>query len=155
MLLSNEEIRSAQGIPTKGFLLMQSIAHSFVLRQDGFELSACYCAAKVIKSQIIFRPIQNKTIMENINHIAVVPNNRLRHRKKEGELLGQTSNKKPVRMQGMEITSKPLALNAASMLKLSRLCMARCEPQPGQSNPVKYLKGHFGKQSVLAGSKSW
>lgn len=45
----------------------------------------------------------------------------------------------------MEITSKPLALNAAGILKLSRLCTARCEPQPGQSNPVKYLKGHFGK----------
>lgn len=36
--------------------------------------------------------------MENINHIAEVPNNRLRQRKKDGELLGQTSNKKPVRI---------------------------------------------------------
>lgn len=43
--------------------------------------------------------------------------------------------------------------NVPGMSPVSRACVARCEPQPGQLYPVSSLNGHFGNGN-LAGSNS-
>lgn len=51
----------------------------------------------------------------------------------------------------MEVTSNALYSNAFLKFKCKISCIALCEPQPGQSNPVIYLKGHFGKNWLFSG----
>ena len=44
-------------------------------------------------------------------------------------------------------------MKALLKFRCSNSWTARCEPQPGQSNPVADLKGHDGKNGFSAGLK--
>lgn len=47
---------------------------------------------------------------------------------------------------GIDITNMALKRIASSKFPFSKVCMARCEPQPGHLYPVIIKNWHFGKK---------
>ena len=69
-----------------------------------------------------------------------------------GNCLPNNSAKPINSKKGIEIINRALKWKAPAMSPCNSEWIARCDPHPGQSNPVNVLNGHFGKKRDTDGS---